>query len=109
MDAYIYQADLLCSACGKLAKVGATRSEDSDDYPQGPYSDGGGESDSPAHCSQCQTFLENSLTDEGMEYVREALARFARGGGGNADVLRTWAEFYGITEKDEDEDDNETA
>ncbi len=56
---------------------------DSDEHPKGPYSDGGGESDSPQHCASCGTFLENPLTDEGVEYVRES---------GN----REWADFYDI-------------
>jgi hypothetical protein len=44
---------------------------DSGEYPCGPYSDGGGESDHPTHCGSCQEFLENPLTSDGMVYVRE--------------------------------------
>ena len=59
MDVYIYQADIYCEDCGKaicedLAKKGGIPEDldcyDSDEYPKGPYSDGGGEADSPQHC-----------------------------------------------------------
>lgn len=48
---------------------------DSDDYPKGPYPDGGGEADCPQHCDTCGEFLGNPLTDDGRQYVRDALAR----------------------------------
>jgi hypothetical protein len=58
--AYMYQADLLCAACGVAKRdqidesSGAPREErthdDSNDYPAGPYEDGGGEADSPQFC-----------------------------------------------------------
>jgi hypothetical protein len=81
-DAYIYAAALLCASCGEaqrkhldeaFAENGAapgTDEDDSDRYPQGPYADGGGESDSPQHCDQCGTFLYNPLTGDGYAYLR---------------------------------------
>src|SRR5271155_2436152 len=87
MDAYVYQAAVWCPDCTRtikkeLKKAGEEpedpddeSSYDSDDYPKGPYSDGGGESDSPQHCDGCKVFLENPLTGDGEEYVREAVAR----------------------------------
>lgn len=83
MDVYIYAAALLCEDCGEaqrkhldeaFAENGAapgTDEDDSDRYPQGPYPDGGGEADSPQHCDQCGTFLENPLTGDGYAYLRE--------------------------------------
>ncbi len=47
-------------------------SYDSDEWPKGPYGDGGGEADVPQHCGHCKEFLENPLTPEGMAYVRES-------------------------------------
>ncbi len=53
MDVYIYAADIYCKDCGKtIQKILATKgctpntpddqtSYDSDEYPKGPYSDGG--------------------------------------------------------------------
>ena len=63
---------------------------DSDEYPCGPYADGGGESDTPSHCGACGEFLENPLTSHGYEYVREVASA-------------EWDDFYGI-ERDDSED-----
>lgn len=54
-DAYAFQADLLCEDDGravaeKLRKRGASDDGDSGTFPQGPYGDGGGESDSTHFC-----------------------------------------------------------
>jgi hypothetical protein len=64
---------------------------DSDSYPQGPYSNGGGEADCPRHCDVCGIFLENPLTGEGIRYVSEKLTEHARDGSGNEKVLAKWA------------------
>ena len=81
MNAFIYCADLFCPDCANaikrdLDKQGKTPDGpdfDSDDYPQGPYSDGGGESDSPCHCGACGEPLENPLTSDGVNYVLETI------------------------------------
>jgi hypothetical protein len=85
MDAYMYQADLYCEECGEKIKadlkatcaVPENPSDeatfDSDDYPKGPFPDGGGESDCPQHCGGCGVFLENPLTSDGYNYVEEAI------------------------------------
>ena len=116
MNAYIYQADIYCEDCGRALcrtlpfPAGADRDReetwDSDDYPKGPYPDGGGESDCPQHCGASEECLnaitvrsrgerykigvplENPLTTDGVEYVREALAQ--------PDGLcrRLWARLY---------------
>ena len=70
MEAYVYQAAMLCADCAhaiqdRLGSSDAHESLDSGDYPQGPYGDGGGESDTPQHCEKCHVFLENPLTPEG--------------------------------------------
>jgi hypothetical protein len=108
MDVYIYEAALLCEECGEkirreLDRTGQApedpadeKSYDSDDYPKGPYPDGGGESDSPQHCDECGAFLENELTDEGREYVGEMIAEHFKAGRGRKEVLKEWADFYDI-------------
>jgi len=56
MDAYVYCADLYCEECASFIRASVGRlndTGDSEDYPQGPYEDGGGESDSPQHCYEC--------------------------------------------------------
>jgi hypothetical protein len=94
VDAYIYQGDLICKSCARdlkkmLGDLGKEDTRDSGDYPQGPYSDGGGEADNPIHCGgerDCLEsldlgnnvivgkWLENPLTKDGLQYVAEKLA-----------------------------------
>ena len=64
-------------------------SYDSDDYPKGPYYDGGGEADSPNHCGNCSVHLENPLTTDGEEYVKTSV-KDALGG----QVAQEWKEYY---------------
>ena len=117
MNVYIYEADIFCEDCGEAIRKQRIcegfapenpddeSSYDSDDFPKGPYLDGGGICDSPQHCgngSDCLNaeifdelskdhkigaWLENDLTPDGIEYVREAI----REGGGVAEM---WANFY---------------
>lgn len=52
---YVYQAALVCEDCAakimdRLDKKNVRDTGDSDDYPQGPHGDGGGEADSPQFC-----------------------------------------------------------
>jgi hypothetical protein len=108
MNAYIYQAALLCERCAgqvKLAHLLAgtapaypadETSYDSDDYPKGPYSDGGGASDSPQHCDHCSAFLENPLTSDGWDAVQSACIDDMRAGRLPSVALTEWAAFYGI-------------
>jgi hypothetical protein len=112
MDVYLYQAALYCNECGcrivsSLRKQGVADTGDSDDFPQGPFPDGGGEADSPQHCdsgAMCLqaedvgghhvgVFLENPLTSDGLAHVETALAEKPS----DALVAR-WAVFYGIAE-----------
>ena len=96
MNVYVFRADLLCEACGEAAcattphppefNPESESSWDSDDYPKGPYPDGGGEADRPQHCGHCSVFLDNPLTTDGEEYVRD----LARLGGCPPD----WRERY---------------
>jgi hypothetical protein len=97
MNAYIYQAALYCETCADSLRANldaftnpADR-DDSDRYPIGPYPDGGGEADSPAHCDHCQAFLENPLTSVGYDYVHEAIAD------GSGVCAAEWAAFYDLT------------
>lgn len=133
MRVYIFQAALLCEACGEAVKenkqidcgvCGGTHADlpfvdcrafyppkgdnrplhpehgtavpeefmyDSDDFPKGPYGDGGGEADTPQHCDHCGVFLENPLTADGIAYVTDVLKeRYA----GEGTALALWREFY---------------
>lgn len=107
-EVYVYKAALYCKPCGdgikqRLAMNGKAVPEnldetqyDSDVYPKGPYPNGGGEADSPQHCDNCGRFLDNPLTQEGYNYVNEAIAAHEKSGRGNEEVLNEWVSFYGI-------------
>jgi len=98
MNVYIYQAALLCESCGNNVKAilqekglapqnpNDEYSYDSDDYPKGLYPDGGGESDCPNHCDICGLFLENPLTQDGENYVKECTE--------SDHIPDDWLEFY---------------
>jgi hypothetical protein len=123
MDAYVYRAALWCGPCmirrlveKKKASPGALgmapaqalqqivsangftdeNDYDSEDLPKGPYSNGGGQADTPQHCDGCGVFLENPLTTNGNRYVNEKLTEHARDGSGNAEVLEQWAKHYNV-------------
>lgn len=103
MLAFAYQAALYCVPCATAIKtrlhadLGACFShEDSDSYPQGPYSRAGGEADSPQHCDACHVFLENPLTDDGVAYVADLLDQHKASGRGSHDVLAAWAAEYAL-------------
>lgn len=127
MDVYVFQAALYCSDCGErlideLLAAGAEDTGDADDFPQGPYADGGGEADSPQHCDagpdclaaeehdgrRVGAFLENPLTHEGLEALTRALLE---PGGAEDPIVRAWADFYGadVPTGEEDGGDDELA
>ena len=106
MKAYMYKADLHCEDCGKKlqealdfagkrpADPDDEHTYDSDDYPKGPYPDGGGDADSPHHCGTCGRFLENPLTRDGCEYVAGAFEGAVEEGRADSVALTTWLRFY---------------
>lgn len=105
MRAYVFQAALLCEDCGDAYKrehrhakpVPDDRDEssyDSNEWPKGPYANGGGEADTPQHCDTCGTFLDNPLTGDGETYVRDAFREFVETGRGSPDVLAEWKAAY---------------
>ena len=114
MNAYLFRAALICEDCCVKAKKEICLSEgcdpenesswDSDDYPKGPYSDGGGEADCPQHCDHCQIFLENPLTADGYDYVINAIVELIDGAltdwrnenAGNTSALESWFRFYNL-------------
>lgn len=89
---YVYQAALVCEDCAgkiteKLDKKNVEDDGDSDTYPQGPHSDGGGEADSVSFCDlgdKCVNAVKvanrkigcpfgNPLTNEGAKNLQEAI------------------------------------
>ncbi len=74
----------------ELEKRGIKKTEhDSDAWPQGPYSDGGGEADYPQHCCQCHVFMENSLTSDGVDYVKHWIKQTPQ-----SEVTKEWQDYY---------------
>jgi hypothetical protein len=92
--AYVFKSALLCEDCarreiGFLEGKGILDEGDPDEYPQGPYGDGGGESDSAQFCEQGRHCLSpavvfghkvgcplrNPLTKDGITYLFEGVKR----------------------------------
>lgn len=109
MDVLMYRAALYCAECGtkiraeldaagkRPADPDDEASYDSDDYPKGPFGDGGGEADTPQHCDACHTFLENPLTSEGKAYVCRAVLDDALAGADARGVAwNEWRPFYDV-------------
>ena len=115
MKIYIFNADLYCAPCGEA--IAATLPEptewereypDSNSYPIA-HDSSEGQSDTPDHCGNCELFLERSLTDDGMEYVRDAVTELKfgmflssifgpeEGTKGRNEIVEQWAEFYDIS------------
>jgi hypothetical protein len=120
IDYYVYNADVYCPACaGEIRRRIDTQvpkplidRDDSEDYPQGPYS--GDESDVPQHCGshadcleaivlsnglKIGKFLENTLTDEGVKWVKQA----AKNRRGDNEVMNLWTNYYGLDEDDDEQ------
>lgn len=78
MDVWVWaETDLVCGDCAE--ELGGC---------DGPHPDGGGEADTPQHCAHCGIYLDNSWTQDCVNYVVEALEEWpARG---RVEVLREW-------------------
>jgi hypothetical protein len=94
MTVFMYQADMYCEECGKLypQEPNNDQPHDSNEYAIS-YPDAG-EADTPIHCGRCFTLLDCTLTDDGREYVREALAD----GSGDPEILRQWRDTFYLDE-----------
>jgi len=99
MEAYVFAGDLLCTDCAEEymrshnpppnMNPDDESTWDSDDWPKGPYPNGGGDADCPHHCVQCGRFLENPLTHDGEQYVRDAVEA------GAGPCVNVWRSSYG--------------
>jgi len=91
MKTYIYQADIYCAECGEKIKktLSGQLSNKSDNYPQGPY--GVSEADYPQHCADCGLFLENPLTTDGEDYIKEYI--YIANNPDN-ETIKQWIKFY---------------
>jgi hypothetical protein len=92
--AYVFRSSLLCEDCARreiafLESKGVLDEGDPDEYPQGPYGDGGGEADSAQFCGQGRLCLSpavvfghkvgcplrNPLTKDGIVALFEGVKR----------------------------------
>jgi len=110
---YIYQADTWCDDCAERIKdrllpirMNETGDRgcyddfdpddettfDSDEFPKGPYDSD--ESDCPNHCAGCGVFLENDLTTDGADYVRDAVREDMAAGRTDSIAITEWKPFY---------------
>jgi hypothetical protein len=95
MDIYMFKGAFLCSDCTTTIRSMLMNQacNDSDEYPQGPYDSHTQESDSPCHCDCCQEFLEVGLTDDGREYVKDAIKNAPAN-----PATQIWADYYELGE-----------
>ena len=95
---YAYNADIYCDDCGDeiRAELDAAGHEDEGDTDGYPQWFGDSEADCPQHCGGCHVFLENSLTSDGYDYAKEAVADAIRRGDDDSVALTEWAPFYDI-------------
>lgn len=87
---------------GELTAAGEADSGDTNEYPQYAQSD---EADCPQHCANCGEFLENDLTDEGVEYVKGLFQEHRDSGRGTKEVLQQWSAYYDIPLEPEADDE----
>lgn len=101
----IYHADVWCDDCAddiksNLQSLGADPVDyddesvyDSDEYPKW-YDEDTEESDYPQHCAGCRRFLENPLTTDGMNYVRDTVRDDVRSGHTDSVAVTEWFPYY---------------
>jgi hypothetical protein len=87
---------LVCPHCESRYGAFDQYTYDSDDFPKGDPNDW--YSDSPEFCGHCQTFLENDLTSDGVEYTLENFAD-------NEEVRRFYFWIDWPSENEEEEED----
>jgi hypothetical protein len=116
---YIYNADLYCKPCGEgiQSELEALNCDcpggksdcngscnwgelqgyhdDSNSWPI-DYCRGERESDTPDHCGKCSRFLGSTLTDDGIEYVKESAREDLDQHGAIGEIVQGWLDFYGI-------------
>ena len=91
ITSWTYNASIYCDDCKPDNGCSDDRCLDSGCCPQPVFSTSD-ESDTPQHCEECNVFLENALTGDGMEWLRATLCDDL----GNEEVRAEWRSFYGL-------------
>lgn len=73
ITSWTHNGAIYCDGCAPVKGCSDDRCDDSECCPQPVFSTSD-EADTPQHCETCNTFLENSLTRKGMEWLRENLS-----------------------------------
>lgn len=91
VTSWTHNAAIYCDDCKPDNGCSADRCDDSECCPQPVFSTND-EADTPQHCAACNVFLENALTGDGMEWLREALSSER----GTDEIKDEWRSFYGL-------------
>lgn len=91
ITSWIHNAAIYCDDCKPDNGCSDDRCLDSECCPQPVFSTSD-EADTPQHCEACNAFLENALTGDGMEWLREALSSER----GTDEIKDEWRSFYGL-------------
>jgi hypothetical protein len=103
---YMYEGDLYCTNCAKELKhyletngvaasaagIAPALENDPEKLPQGPFSVS--ESDFPDYCGKCGEFLENPLTTDGYQNLRQAVEAYENEGSGDPSTMQELIDFY---------------
>lgn len=93
---FIYNSDIYCDDCGQaiLDELGIEGEFDGDSGDAPVACDETAEADSPCHCGGCGVFLENDLTSDGADYVRDAVREDIRSGQYDSVAITEWWPYY---------------
>lgn len=102
-ECFIYKDKFYCLICClKIQKeidwipdnVNDFSSYGNDEYPHGPFVNGGGPADGPRHCRGCSAHLKNPLTELGQKAVENTVELYYKTGEGDKVKIEIWREFY---------------
>ena len=94
VESYVFDANIYCGECAEAMGMLKPGAFDVDGNEPSPIlTENQATADSPQHCGDCHVFLENPLTDHGVDYVIQALQDYGDERG-DQETLSTWATFY---------------
>ena len=92
IESYSADADIWCGYCALKLYPDLDEQEDNEGNPVHYVLDDF--ADTPQHCGQCGTFLENGLTDDGWQYVAETIRRDLAEGRPDSVACTIWYRHY---------------
>ena len=91
ITSWTHNGAIYCDGCVPAKGCSDDRCDDSECCPQPVFSTGD-EADTPQHCAACNAFLQNALTGDGVEWLRESLSSEH----GTNEIKDEWRSFYGL-------------